>query len=130
MLKIIFPLFIALLLLICGCAILTITADLENPLLITLTWNGETLETDPATGKLPGQILDTDGAVVRASITDEYGNPVIPESYEWYLKGEFYEDGDTILLDNTMGIGVYWLDIIVKNDTILSSEQVEFVILE
>ena len=60
---------------------------------------------------------------------DENGKTVVPKIYEWYLKGELFEDGeDTVFLKGTLEIGTYWLDLIVGTDEVLSSEQVEFVV--
>jgi len=114
-----------------GCVNFLITTDLENPFVITILWNDVELVPDPDTGELPLQMLDADGAVVTALVFDENGVPVVPEIYEWYLRGELIkQNSDTITLDNSPGIGSYWLDIIVGKDTILSSEQVEFIIIE
>lgn len=114
-----------------GCVNFLITTDLENPFVITILWNDVELVPDPDTGELPLQMLDADGAVVTALVFDENGVPVVPEIYEWYLRGELIKQNvDTVTLDNSPGIGSYWLDIIVGKDTILSSEQVEFIIIE
>lgn len=114
-----------------GCVVLTITEELENPFVITMTWNGETLIPDQDTGELPEQILDGNGAVVSACIFDEDGKIVIPEIYEWYLKGELIQEGaEEIYLDSTLGVGVYWLDLIVGKGEILSSEQLDFVVVQ
>jgi len=127
--KVIVLLFIVIIILLfSNCAVITITEDLENPFIITFTWNGETLVPDSETGELPVQTLDENGAEVKALVADENGKNVVPDIYEWYLKGELFEDGeDTIFLNGTLEIGIYWLDLIVGEDEILSSEQVEFV---
>jgi hypothetical protein len=118
-------------LLFSGCVVVTITEDLQNPFLITMTWDGETLEPDD-TGQLPVQTLDEEGAVVEATVIDEYGDPVFCATYEWYLNGELIEDGKdkSFDLSGTLEIGSYCLDFIVKKDTILSSEHVEFIKVE
>jgi hypothetical protein len=119
---------IGIVLFFCGCVVVNITEDLQNPYLITMTWNGETLVPDPETGELPVQTLDENGVEVKALVTDENGKIVVPDIYEWYLKGELFEEGeDTVFLNGTLEIGTYWLDLIVGEDEILSSEQVEFV---
>jgi hypothetical protein len=129
--KVVFTLLIIMVLLSFGCVVIPITEELENPFIITISWNGDMLELDPDTGELPIQILDEKGAVVQATVNDEYGNLVIPEIYEWYLKGILIEDGDdTIYLDNTLQIGTYWLDLIVGKGAILSSEQVDFIVVK
>lgn len=130
--KIIFSVLIGIIIFfLLGCVNFLITTDLENPFVITILWNDVELVPDPDTGELPLQMLDADGAVVTALVFDENGVPVVPEIYEWYLRGELIkQNSDTITLDNSPGIGSYWLDIIVGKDTILSSEQVEFIIIE
>jgi hypothetical protein len=129
--KFIFLLLMGLFLFLCGCVVLTITEELENPFVITMTWNGETLIPDQETGELPEQILDGDGAVVRARIADEDGKIVIPEIYEWYLKGELIQEGtEELYLDSTLEVGIYWLDLIVGKGEILSSEQLDFVVVQ
>jgi len=130
--KIIFSVLIGIIIFfLLGCVNFLITTDLENPFVITILWNDVELVPDPDTGELPLQMLDADGAVVTALVFDENGVPVVPEIYEWYLRGELIkQNADTVTLDNSPGIGSYWLDIIVGKDTILSSEQVEFIIIE
>jgi hypothetical protein len=129
--KFLFSILIGLFLFIFGCQIFLITPELENPFIITLYWNDRELMPDPDTGELPVQNLDESGAVVEAEVTDEYGEKVIPEVYEWYISGELIKQGvNSVFLDNSMGIGNYWLDVIVGKDSILSSEHVDFIIME
>lgn len=129
--KFLFSILIGLFLFIFGCQIFLIIPELENPFIITLYWNDQELMPDPDTGELPVQNLDESGAVVEAEVTDEYGEKVIPEVYEWYISGELIKQGvNSVFLDNSMGIGNYWLDVIVGKDSILSSEHVDFIIME
>ena len=104
-----------LLLLVPGCLILEITPELDNPFIITFTGVMEDLPL--------GEEME-----ITANITDENGIDVIPDSYEWYLDGELIPDqnGDTIWIGNTLELGVYWLDLIVTKDSILSSDRVIF----
>jgi hypothetical protein len=120
---------IGMVLLFSGCVVVTITEDLQNPFLITMTWNGKVLEPDSESGRLPIQTFNLNGAVITATVTDEYGDPVLPDVYEWYLKGELIEEwhDNTVVLDDTLEMGMYWLDIIVGKGTIISSEQLEFI---
>jgi hypothetical protein len=133
--KIIFSILIiaVIVMLFSGCMVVTITEDMQNPFIITMTWyygeKGETLLPDPETGQLPVQTLDVKGAVVEATVEDEYGHPVIDATYEWYLNGELKQKGEknTYELSGTLERGSYWLNIIVGKGEILSSEHIEFV---
>lgn len=112
-----------------GCVFVTITPELENPFIITVYWNGEPLVPDTESGVLPTKTLGEKGAEIHASVKDEKGNHVVPETFEWYLKGELkYEGVDTIFVENTLDRGTYWIDILVKEGLILSSEHVKFVV--
>jgi hypothetical protein len=127
---------ISIVLLFSGCVIVTITDDLQNPFIITMTWyygenaeKGETLLPDPETGELPVQTLEGNGAVVEATVEDEYGAPVIDATYEWYLNGELKQTGKNNMyeISGTLEIGSYWLDLVVGKGEVLSSEHLEFV---
>jgi hypothetical protein len=114
-----------------GCVNFIISPELENPFIITLYWNGQELEPDQDTGELPVQTMDENGAHVQAEVTDEFDETVKPATYEWYLQGELIEQGvNEIFIDSSREIGYYWLDIIVGKGEILSSEHVDFKIVE
>ena len=120
---------ISLLFFLCGCVVFSITSDMENPFVLTLIWNGETLTPDPETGDLPVQTINGESVMVQVMVEDENGNMITPELYEWYLTGELIAEGnDTVYIDKSLEIGVYWLDVIVGKGDVLSSEQVDFIV--
>ncbi len=107
-----------LLLLVPGCLILEITPELDNPFIITFSGVREELPLD-------------EEMEIAANTTDENGIDVIPDSYEWYLDGELIPDqnGNMIRIGRTLELGVYWLDLIVTKDSILSSDRVIFEVI-
>jgi len=104
-----------------------ITPELENPFVITMRWNDEVLVPDTDTGDLPIQSLTKEGAEVEATVKDENGDIVIPGRYEWYLQDELLSCQDkTINIPGTLEPGFYQLILIVKKESILSSECIKF----
>ena len=73
-------------LLFSGCLIIEVLPELENPFMITFSGAREYLP-------------QGDEMEITAHTVDEYGNEIIPESYEWYLNGE------VIRLDGAMRMG-------------------------
>ena len=106
-------------LLFSGCLVIEVLPELENPFMITFSGAREYLPQDTE-------------MEIKAHTADEYGNEIIPESYEWYLNGEIVPEAkeDTITVGPSLELGIYWLDLIVKKDLILSSERVIFEVVE
>jgi hypothetical protein len=118
--------------LLSGCAVVTVIEDLQNPFLITITWDGTELSPDAA-GELPSQCYSqSDAVVVEVAVSDEFGCDVVPESCEWYLEDELIEkDTDSVELAGTLAVGVvHQLNVLVKKGAILSSESVQFQVIE
>lgn len=118
--------------LLSGCAVVTVIEDLQNPFLITITWDGTELTPDAA-GELPSQCYSqSDAVVVEVAVSDEFGCDVVPESCEWYLEDELIEkDTDSVELAGTLAVGVvHQLNVLVKKGAILSSESVQFQVIE
>ena len=106
-------------LLFSGCLIIDVIPELENPFIITFSGVREYL---PQGTEMK----------ITAHTIDEYGYEIIPESYEWYLNGEEIPDAedDTVQVGPSLELGIYWLDLIVQKDRILSSERVIFWVVE
>jgi hypothetical protein len=117
-----------------GCAVIDITVDLQNPYLITIKWDdGEIRELipDPVTGELPIQTLDTVSAGVEAFVTDENGNSVDDiRTYDWYLNGALFTRGKKITIENTLEVGTYQLSLLVAKGSIVSSVQIQFIVIK
>jgi len=111
--------------------VIPITAELENPFIITVSWDKQ--ELIPENGELPPQTLYKESVSVHASVFDEYENPLSLEDldiFEWYVNGQPVVEykTDTITIEKPQSKGTYWLDIIVGKDLILSSEHVRFTV--
>ena len=106
-------------LLFSGCLVIDVVPELENPFIITFSGAREYLP-------------QGDEMEVTAHTVDEYGVEILPESYEWYLNGEMIpeEEDDTVKVGSSLELGLYWLDLVVQKDFILSSERVIFEVVE
>jgi len=96
-----------------------IDPELQNPIIITFTGAVTTLS--------KGQDM-----TVVATTTDENGNPIDVDSYEWYLQGNKIsgETANTITIGSTLETGTYWLDLLVTKDSIFSSATITFTVID
>ncbi|MDY6935224.1 MAG: hypothetical protein SVZ03_13505 [Spirochaetota bacterium] len=92
---------------------ISIDVDMQNP--ISITFNGQQ---EP--------VLENSDMTVTA-VTSE---PV--EGYQWYIMGDPIsgEDSDTITVGSLLGKGRYRLDLIVRNDDIISSNGLTFRVVD
>jgi hypothetical protein len=65
---------------------------------------------------------------VIAITTDEFGNSLKVDGYQWYLDGEELpgETKNTIVIGSELFVGTYWLDLMVTKGSIISSGRVVF----
>jgi hypothetical protein len=121
-----------------GCAMVTITVDLDNPYPVTMIWNGEELAPDPGTDELPAQILEEGGAVVESLVKDACGKPIKPDSCEWYLNDALLKrevltrcsSSSKVVIEDNLGYGTYQLSLIAQKDKILSSVRLQIIVPE
>lgn len=107
-----------LLFLLPGCLVLNIEPELQNPMTITFDGVQDILHLG-------------DNMNVTAIVEDEYGNEITPDEYEWYLDGnQLSEKSNNVTVGSSLTPDQYTLDLVVINDSILSSDSVSFQVVE
>jgi len=97
---------------------ITVEEELENPLTISFSGSRRFL--------LQGNNMD-----ITATVTDENGNSITPDSYEWYLDGDLLtgETDNTITIGDSLAPDTYYLDLVVTKGNIISSSTIVFEIV-
>jgi len=97
---------------------ITVKEELENPLTVTFSGSSRFL-------------LQGNNMTITATVTDENGNSITPDSYEWYLDGELLinETDNTITIGESLAPDTYYLDLVVTKGNIISSSTVVFEIV-
>ena len=126
------------LVLLLGCALVTVTVDLDNPYPASMVWNGEELAPAPGTDELPAQILGEGGAIVESRVKDSCGMPIRPDSCEWYLNDTLLKrevlgqcaSTSKIIIEDNLEFGSYQLTLIAQKEKVLSSAKLQIFVPE
>lgn len=102
-----------------GLVEISIEEKLDNPLNISFSGDQRFL-------------LEGNNMEITATVTDENGNPVTPDSYEWYFDGELIsgETSNTIIIGGNLLPDTYYLDLVVTMGNVISSETVVFEVVK